>query len=146
MEKNTNITDEQLIKNFQQGDVHSFDLLVNKYKNRIYNFIYRFVKDVNVAEDEEARNYMVEKSGQMGVPVIEIINESLFISKNKSKSVIILPKFLFKYFFILHLLISIPGLITIKSIDFSSNQNFVKGIFNFFILSLIFLLSSQQYI
>ena len=51
MEKNTNITDEQLIKNFQQGDVHSFDLLVNKYKDRIYNFIYRFVKDVSVAED-----------------------------------------------------------------------------------------------
>ena len=28
--------------------------------------------DVNVAEDEEARNTMIEKSGQMGVPVIII--------------------------------------------------------------------------
>ena len=26
----------------------------------------------NVAEDEQARDYMVEKSGQMGVPVIDI--------------------------------------------------------------------------
>ena len=26
----------------------------------------------NVAEDEEARNEMVEKSGQMGVPVIDV--------------------------------------------------------------------------
>ena len=51
MEKNTNITDEQLIKNFQNGDVDAFDKLVNKYKDRIYNFIYRFVKDVPMAED-----------------------------------------------------------------------------------------------
>jgi len=29
-------------------------------------------EDVNVAEDEKARDEMVEKSGQMGVPVIEI--------------------------------------------------------------------------
>lgn len=38
-------------------------------------------ENINVAEDAEARNYMVEKSGQMGVPVIEIIKdgESEFI-------------------------------------------------------------------
>jgi glutaredoxin 3 len=29
-------------------------------------------EEVNVAEDEKARNDLVEKSGQMGVPVIEI--------------------------------------------------------------------------
>ena len=29
-------------------------------------------EDINVAEDEAARNAMIEKSGQMGVPVIEI--------------------------------------------------------------------------
>lgn len=28
--------------------------------------------DKNVAEDEKARNEMVEKSGQMGVPVLDI--------------------------------------------------------------------------
>ena len=31
--------------------------------------------DLNVAEDEAARNEMVEKSGQMGVPVIMIDDE-----------------------------------------------------------------------
>jgi glutaredoxin-like YruB-family protein len=31
--------------------------------------------DFNVAEDESARNEMVEKSGQMGVPVIMIDDE-----------------------------------------------------------------------
>ena len=29
-------------------------------------------EDINVAEDEEARNDMIEKSGQMGVPVIDV--------------------------------------------------------------------------
>ena len=51
MNKDINITDEQLIKNFQNGDVNAFNQLVNKYKDRIYNFIYRFVRDVNMAED-----------------------------------------------------------------------------------------------
>lgn len=29
-------------------------------------------QNINVAEDEEAREEMIEKTGQMGVPVIEI--------------------------------------------------------------------------
>lgn len=29
-------------------------------------------EDLNVAENEQARNEMVEKSGQMGVPVLDI--------------------------------------------------------------------------
>jgi glutaredoxin-like YruB-family protein len=32
-------------------------------------------EDVNVAEDEKERNEMVEKSGQMGVPVVDIDGE-----------------------------------------------------------------------
>lgn len=32
-------------------------------------------EDVDVAEDEKAREEMVEKSGQMGVPVIDIDGE-----------------------------------------------------------------------
>ncbi len=33
--------------------------------------------DFNVAEDEKAREEMVEKSGQMGVPVIFVDNEMM---------------------------------------------------------------------
>lgn len=29
-------------------------------------------EDIDVSKDEKARDYMIEKSGQMGVPVIEI--------------------------------------------------------------------------
>ena len=50
IEKNK-LTDEQLIKDFQAGDSHAFEELVERYKNRIYNFIYRFVNDVSLAED-----------------------------------------------------------------------------------------------
>jgi len=32
-------------------------------------------EDINVAKDEKAREEMVEKSGQLGVPVIEINNK-----------------------------------------------------------------------
>ncbi len=50
IEKNE-LTDEQLIKDFQAGDSRAFEELVERYKNRIYNFIYRFVNDVSLAED-----------------------------------------------------------------------------------------------
>ena len=45
------ITDEQLIKLFQNGDESAYIRLVQKYKDRIYNFIYRFVNDVDLAQD-----------------------------------------------------------------------------------------------
>tara|TARA_Y100000590_G_C15400022_1_gene893418 strand:- start:121 stop:702 length:582 start_codon:yes stop_codon:yes gene_type:complete len=48
---NLNKTDEQLIKDFQGGDERAFEILVNKYKDRIYNFIYRYVHDVDLAQD-----------------------------------------------------------------------------------------------
>ncbi len=40
--------------------------------------------EINVAEDEEKRNYIVEKSGQMGVPVT-IIGEEVIIGFNQAK-------------------------------------------------------------
>ncbi len=41
-------------------------------------------KDVNVAVDEKARNHMIEASGQMGVPVVEIDNQ-IIIGFNEAK-------------------------------------------------------------
>ena len=40
--------------------------------------------EYNVAEDEEKRNYIVEKSGQMGVPV-SIIGEEVVVGFNQAK-------------------------------------------------------------
>lgn len=39
-------------------------------------------KEINVAEDEEAREQMIEKTGQMGVPVVEI-DDTLIIGFDK---------------------------------------------------------------
>ena len=45
------LTDEELIAKFQDGDVRAYSELVNRYKNRLLNFIYRFVYDMDKAED-----------------------------------------------------------------------------------------------
>ena len=44
-------TDEQLIAEFQNGNQVAYEILYNKYKNRIYNFVYRYVNDVDTAQD-----------------------------------------------------------------------------------------------
>ena len=44
-------SDERLFKLFQEGDVQAFNQLVTRYKDRLYNFLYRFVNDVELAED-----------------------------------------------------------------------------------------------
>ena len=50
MEKN-NLTDEQLMKMFQEGDEHAYKQLVIKYKDRILNYIINFVGDYPSAQD-----------------------------------------------------------------------------------------------
>jgi len=50
MEKN-NLTDEQLMKMFQEGDEHAYNQLVTKYKDRILNYIINFVGDYESAQD-----------------------------------------------------------------------------------------------
>ena len=51
-------SDEQLFKLFQQGDIKAFDQLVIKYKDRLYNFLYRIVNDVDLAEDLAQDTYL----------------------------------------------------------------------------------------
>ena len=44
-------SDEILIKKFQDGDVGAYNQLVFRFKDRLLNFIYRFVNDLDLAED-----------------------------------------------------------------------------------------------
>ena len=46
-----NKTDEQLMKDFQNEDISSYNHLVYRYKDRLFNYIYQFVHDVDLAED-----------------------------------------------------------------------------------------------
>ena len=49
--KNLDISDEELILRFQNGDRSAYTELVNRYKDRISNFVYRFVGDIDAAQD-----------------------------------------------------------------------------------------------
>tara|TARA_Y100000814_G_scaffold183390_1_gene134106 strand:+ start:520 stop:1095 length:576 start_codon:yes stop_codon:yes gene_type:complete len=44
-------SDEQLIYDFQQGNKVAYEMLYSRYKDRIYNFVYRYVNDVDIAQD-----------------------------------------------------------------------------------------------
>ena len=43
--------DSELIKRAKDGDSKAYDGLLKKYKNSVYNLVYRMVRDVQEAED-----------------------------------------------------------------------------------------------
>jgi len=49
--KLSEMTDEQLIKAFQNGEMKAYRLLVGRYKDPLMNYIFNFVNDVQVSED-----------------------------------------------------------------------------------------------
>ncbi len=44
-------TDEILIERFQQGDYYAFEQIIKRYKDQLVNFAYRFLGDLEDAED-----------------------------------------------------------------------------------------------
>ena len=44
-------SDEELIKSFQNGDQRAYIELVNRYKDKLTNFVYQFLGDIEQAED-----------------------------------------------------------------------------------------------
>lgn len=45
------VSDEDLLARSIEGDMSAFELIVNRYKDRLYNFVIRFVGDQQTAED-----------------------------------------------------------------------------------------------
>jgi len=45
------LNDQQLIKSYMDGNDKSFEILLNRHKEKIYTSIYLFVKDRDLAED-----------------------------------------------------------------------------------------------
>ena len=45
------LSDEVLIKKFQNGDIGAYNQIVYRYKDRLLNFIYRFLNDLDRSED-----------------------------------------------------------------------------------------------
>src|SRR5690625_592262 len=46
-----NLSDEDLMEQFQQGTVQAFNILVSRYKNRLHNFLYRYTHNHEDCED-----------------------------------------------------------------------------------------------
>ena len=44
-------SDKELIERYQNGDVHSFELLIGRYQKQIYSYILTLVKDKQLADD-----------------------------------------------------------------------------------------------
>jgi RNA polymerase sigma-70 factor, ECF subfamily len=49
--KTAELSDEDLIRRFQDGDIYAFDAIVNRYKDQLLNFAYRFLNNQEEAED-----------------------------------------------------------------------------------------------
>jgi RNA polymerase sigma-70 factor, ECF subfamily len=47
----TTVSDQDILFRLVDEDVGAFNILVDRYKNRLINFVYRFVKDYDVSED-----------------------------------------------------------------------------------------------
>ena len=51
MDNQFRYTDEELIARFQEGDEQAYVELVNRYRDRLMTFVFRFVYDMEQAED-----------------------------------------------------------------------------------------------
>src|SRR5690606_33037631 len=49
--KLSQLSDEELIQRFQEGDQYAFDLIVHRYKDALFNFTYRYLGNSQEAED-----------------------------------------------------------------------------------------------
>jgi len=49
--KKSQLTDEELIKRFQEGDLWAFEEIVRRYRDRLTNFVFRYINDQREAED-----------------------------------------------------------------------------------------------
>ena len=49
--KLSQLSDEELLQRFQEGDLYAFDLIVHRYKDALFNFTYRYLGNSQEAED-----------------------------------------------------------------------------------------------
>lgn len=51
MQKTDKLTDEQLVASYARGCNEAFDVLLTRYKTKLFGFIFQFVKDKDLADD-----------------------------------------------------------------------------------------------
>jgi RNA polymerase sigma-70 factor (ECF subfamily) len=100
MEKQLELSDEQLVKDFVAGDSSSIDLLIERHKAKIFSYIVMCVKQQELAEDifQEAfirvirtlKNGRYSDSGKFSSWVMRIAHNLIidYYRKQKNQSVI----------------------------------------------------------
>ncbi len=63
---NFSYTDEQLIAKFQAGDENAYIELVNRYRNRLMTFVFRYVGEAEQAEEKIDHRDGDNRSGGIG--------------------------------------------------------------------------------
>lgn len=58
MDVRKTMTDETLVKLYADGENKAFDILLNRYKNRLYSYIYYIVRNAELAEDIFQETFM----------------------------------------------------------------------------------------
>ena len=56
--KKESLSDQEILLNLDKRDVGDFNILVDRYKNRLINFVFRFVKDFDTSEDIVQETFM----------------------------------------------------------------------------------------
>ncbi|MGL4730390.1 MAG: RNA polymerase sigma factor [Clostridium sp.] len=51
MDKVNNLEDINLVNSVLEGDLESFDAIVDKYGQAVYGFVYKLIKDIHLSED-----------------------------------------------------------------------------------------------
>ena len=64
--KLSQLSDEELIKRFQEDDLYAFDLIVHRYKDALFNFTYRYLGNSQEAEDVVQETFL-QHMGKSGI-------------------------------------------------------------------------------
>lgn len=80
-------TDEELMSAFQQGDATAFNAVVGRYKDRLINFVFRYVGDYDDADDIVQETFVrVYRSRDLYQPVAKFSTWLYTIATNLAKT------------------------------------------------------------
>jgi len=83
----TQLTDEELIAEFQHGNMEAFDLIVGRYKDQLTNFVYRMLGDYDESQDIVQETFIkVYQNRQMYRPVAKFSTWIYTIASNLVKT------------------------------------------------------------
>ena len=81
------LSDEELIANFQRGDVAAFNVLVGRYKDQLMNFVFRYLGSYDEADDVVQETFVrVYRNKQSYQPIAKFSTWIYTIATNLAKT------------------------------------------------------------